>query len=97
MENPIYENVIKLYNENKWREIIELLNNCDIENSRQLLWVTPNLKNLSWITNIIKETNLKGIISVGCGSGLLEWLIQQNSGKITLFKKKNRIKITKIN
>ncbi|XP_043461305.1 uncharacterized protein LOC122497940 [Leptopilina heterotoma] len=78
MENPIMEKVVKLYNENKWRDIIELLNNCDIENSRQLLWVSPNFKNLSWIKNIINETNLKGIVSVGCGSGLLEWLIQQN-------------------
>lgn len=79
------EKVVNLYNENKWRDIIELLNNCDIENSRQLLWVSPNFKNLSWIKNIICETNLKGIVSVGCGSGLLEWLIQQNCGKDNCF------------
>ena len=81
MENPILENIIKLHNNKKWIEIIDFLNTFDIEAVRKILWVFPSLKDISWITRVIEENNLRGIFSIGCGCGLLEWLIHQNSGK----------------
>lgn len=80
MENPILENIITLYKDKKWKEIIYFLNTCNNADTRKLLWISPNLKDISWITRIITKNNLRGIISVGCGCGLLEWLIQQNTG-----------------
>ncbi|XP_031328524.1 uncharacterized protein LOC116159638 isoform X2 [Photinus pyralis] len=45
----------------------------------KLLWVWPTKKNLQFVQGVIEKYNLKGIISIGCGTGLLEWLIHSFS------------------
>jgi hypothetical protein len=41
----------------------------------QLLWITPHESLLRMIITQVRAHSLTGITSIGCGSGLLEWLL----------------------
>ncbi|KAK0180637.1 hypothetical protein PV327_003000 [Microctonus hyperodae] len=76
-----FENFVsQLHSEAKWKEIISLYANKETnETCRRLLWVWPTMADLNWIKFIISDCGLDGIVSIGCGTGLLEWIIQQHS------------------
>lgn len=78
----IDEQILKLYNEQKWIDIINL--NCTLINldKSRLFWVLPTINDLQWIKEVIDQNNIIGLISIGCGCDLLEWLFEQYSGKI---------------
>lgn len=77
----IDRNILSLYNAQKWEEIAALSSaSCNSKLSR-LSWVLPDMSDLYWINNIIRKYNLPGVASIGCGCGLLEWLLQKYSGK----------------
>ncbi|XP_011140850.1 uncharacterized protein LOC105184021 [Harpegnathos saltator] len=78
--NNIDENIISLYNAQKWEEIIALSSTIDDFKTCKLSWVLPDISDLYWINKIVQQYNLSGIASVGCGCGLLEWLLQKYSG-----------------
>lgn len=81
MEDDFLDKILNLYKNQKWKEIIELNKVENIVAARKLLWVWPSESNLQMIKNTISEFNLKGVISIGCGCGLFEWLLEQYSGK----------------
>ena len=41
-----------------------------------LLWIVPSRKLISDIMDVLDHNHVAGLFSIGCGSGLLEWLIQ---------------------
>ena len=82
-EESVEGRVCSLYREGKWEGIINLGTNGEDYEVRRLLWVWPSVNDLCWIKNVIYEHQLEGIVSIGCGSGLLEWIIQQYTGKNT--------------
>lgn len=86
MENIFLSTVLELYRDNKWKEILKLNEHSDNPNALKLLWVWPSEKNLNFIRTVLKEHDLDGIISVGCGCGLLEWIINKSTGE---YHKKN--------
>lgn len=75
MSDIIDNNIISLYKEKKWKEIVE---NYNGEN--KLSWIIPSEANIKFIEIILLENSLSGIISVGCGSGLLEWIVKESLG-----------------
>lgn len=77
MESEFETRILKLYEEGKHEEIIELSNFAECDEVRRLLWVWPSFNDLKWLKKIITDLKFKGIVSVGCGTGLLEWIIQQ--------------------
>lgn len=77
----IDENILSLYNAQKWKEIAALSSASDNPKSSRLSWVLPDLSDLYWMNDIIRNNNLSGVASIGCGCGLLEWLLQKCSGK----------------
>lgn len=77
-ENDNFRNaVISLAQENKWREVLELNEDSRSEIARKYLWVWPSEENLKFIRDNVEKNRCTGIVSVGCGCGLLEWLIQK--------------------
>ena len=49
------------------------------------LWIRPSEDNLQFIKDEALKNGCLQIISIGCGSGLLEWLIHQATGKIQVY------------
>ncbi|XP_018376035.1 PREDICTED: uncharacterized protein LOC108769513 [Trachymyrmex cornetzi] len=78
--DDIDENIISLYNAQKWEEVAALSSASDNLKSSRLSWIFPDINDLYWINDIIRKYNLTGIASIGCGCGLLEWLLQKCSG-----------------
>ncbi|XP_075226318.1 uncharacterized protein LOC142327289 isoform X2 [Lycorma delicatula] len=62
-----------------WKEVIVVLQN-ELQWFSHVLWVRPSENNLKFLANSVIQNGLKGIVSIGCGSGLLEWLIQSATG-----------------
>lgn len=81
MENDFLKKIIDLYNRQDWKNILKLNEHSDNETALRILWVWPSIRNLEFIERTIKKHYCKGIISLGCGCGLLEWIIQKSTGK----------------
>lgn len=82
MDNDFLSTVLDLYKRNEWQNILKLNEMSDNKTALKLLWVWPSIKNLDFIKNTVEENSCDGIISVGCGCGLLEWIIQQSTGNM---------------
>lgn len=80
MESEFLTKILELYNLNNWEKILNLNENSDNEEALRILWVWPSIKNLEFIKETIQKNECTGIISLGCGCGLLEWIIQQSTG-----------------
>lgn len=78
MEESMTEVVLKLYRLGKWKEIVEKYH--DHKDRNKLLWVFPSEDNFEFLKECLKEFKCKGVASVGCGSGLLEWMLQKATG-----------------
>ncbi|XP_046416192.1 uncharacterized protein LOC124300191 [Neodiprion virginianus] len=76
--------VVDLYRENKWKEIVDLKDTADCFQKLRLLWVWPDFDDLNWLKNVITKKNVREIVSIGCGSGLLEWLLQKHLGIVMI-------------
>ena len=48
---------------------------------QRYLWIRPSEDNLEFIKEETVKSGCLQIISIGCGSGLLEWLIHKATGK----------------
>lgn len=84
MEDDFINNVNDLYRNNRWSDIVELDVRADDTVAHCLLWVWPSVDNLRFIETATKLFNKQSIISIGCGSGLLEWLVHSGTGKQSL-------------
>lgn len=84
-DKNIDEEILSLYNAEKWEEIIALSSTTNNLRTCRLSWVLPAISDLNWINNIIQKNSLSGIASIGCGCGLLEWLLQKYSGKSSIY------------
>lgn len=63
-----------------WRGIVHLYDNgfCD----EKLLWFQPNTDGMSFLKKNLADLGVKGVSSIGCGTGLLEWLINSSTGTV---------------
>ncbi|XP_029036876.1 uncharacterized protein LOC114873100 [Osmia bicornis bicornis] len=80
LNEAVEKEILMFYKEQKWQDIVNL--DCtlsELDKSR-LFWVLPTTNDLHWIKEVIDEYNLVGLISIGCGCGLFEWLFQKYSG-----------------
>lgn len=75
----IVSSITDLYKENNWKEIIHKYH--DHPDRNKLLWVYPSEENFEFMKKCLNNLCCSRILSVGCGSGLLEWIITQATGK----------------
>lgn len=80
MEPSLEENLISLTAEDQWQKIIDLEANYPLEEKSKFLWAWPSLSTLAAIERILRANNVSTILSIGCGSGLLEWIISKSTG-----------------
>ncbi|KOB77591.1 Uncharacterized protein OBRU01_01977, partial [Operophtera brumata] len=78
MEDNIVNDVIVLYEQKKWKEIGEKFH--DHPDRNKLLWVFPSEKDFQFLAGCVKELRCERMLSIGCGSGLLEWMFTEATG-----------------
>lgn len=82
MDNDIVTTAIQLYNNKNWRKITEKFYEHPKRN--KLLWVFPSEDNLTFLGECLKELRCDKVLSIGCGSGLLEWMITEATGELEI-------------
>lgn len=89
MEDNLVNEIVELHKEKKWREIVEKYH--DHPDRNKILWVFPSEDNFEFLRRTLKELQCNELLSIGCGSGLLEWMIKEATGGcniISLFGRK---------
>lgn len=66
--------------EGKWREILDFRGKFSLEEKIRYLWAWPSLSDLTVLKWMFDEFNLETLLSIGCGSGLLEWILNKATG-----------------
>ena len=79
MSPNLEENLIELSSADGWREILNLSDRFTIEEKSRFLWAWPTEVGLKRIEKVLLENGVSKILSIGCGSGLLEWLINAST------------------
>ncbi|XP_021195543.3 uncharacterized protein LOC110380015 [Helicoverpa armigera] len=74
----IVADITELYKENNWKEIVHRYH--DHPDRNKVLWVYPSEENFEFVKNCLAELSCERVVSVGCGSGLLEWMITEATG-----------------
>ncbi|XP_076295414.1 uncharacterized protein LOC143216344 [Lasioglossum baleicum] len=79
-DDNIEETVLALYDQGKWEDIVNV--NCSSNKFEKcrLFWVLPTMNDLRWVKELIDKHDVVGLTSIGCGTGLFEWLFQMYSG-----------------
>lgn len=63
-----------------WRKIIQLSKCYSLNEKTRFSWAWPREKCLKKLKIILDKRCVQSILSVGCGSGLLEWIIEEATG-----------------
>lgn len=63
-----------------WRKILKLSENYGMEITTEVLWVFPTESSLKYLQSVLKSYSITNILSVGCGSGLLEMIMMMSLG-----------------
>lgn len=80
MCSSLEEILVNLSNDGDWHGVIEIGRNFDLDERSKFLWAWPTIDCLQWMKKLFNNHQIKSILSIGCGSGLLEWLICQSTG-----------------
>lgn len=59
-----------------WCKVLALGNTLDQQLKRKILWIWPTGTDLKNLKQILEKLNIQNVLSIGCGSGLLEWLMK---------------------
>lgn len=76
--SQVIRNLVKL---GKWEELLDLSTSLTEDEKIGYLWAWPLKTNLKFLKNILSNFNINTILSIGCGTGLLEWIIKKSTGK----------------
>ncbi|KAL4703196.1 hypothetical protein ACJJTC_004872 [Scirpophaga incertulas] len=68
----------ELYKSKNWKKIVETYHNHPERN--RVLWVYPSEENFVFLKACLNELHNDSVLSIGCGSGLLEWMITEATG-----------------
>ncbi|XP_037955997.1 uncharacterized protein LOC119685709 [Teleopsis dalmanni] len=63
-----------------WRQLLKFGKTLDINERRKFLWSWPNEGNLREFQLVLKQLSIDTLLSIGCGNGLLEWILKQSIG-----------------
>jgi len=81
---PLVQEIVQQYQSKDYKGIIAKLNQVICCNDRYelsllhlLTWPVPGEKDLESLSNYIYSHGVTHIYSIGCGTGLLEWLLSQ--------------------
>lgn len=79
MTPSLEECLVNLSGVDDWHGVIEAGKNFSVEEKTKFLWAWPTVECFQWLSTILKNNRIDSILSIGCGSGLLEWLIKKTA------------------
>lgn len=74
------QHLCKLSAMENWQGVIEICASFSTDEKTKFLWAWPTVECLTFLRSHVSVNCIKAILSIGCGSGLLEWMIQQSCG-----------------
>lgn len=77
--STLEECLVRFSSANDWHGIIEAGKLFSVEERSKYLWAWPTVECLQWLKRYLNDNNITSILSVGCGSGLLEWIISKTN------------------
>lgn len=77
--STLVECLVHFSSANDWHGIIEAGKLFSVKERSKFLWAWPTVECLQWLKHHLIYNNITSILSVGCGSGLLEWLISKTN------------------
>lgn len=75
-QDEVREHVTK----KEWRKVLRLSQKYDMAVTSELLWTFPTEYCLGYLKALWKSFNITNILSIGCGSGLLEFVLHESVG-----------------
>jgi hypothetical protein len=76
-----FENEVREYAKKKdWRKILLLSQKYSTNVTCEFLWTFPTPTCLNYLKALWKSFHITNILSVGCGSGLLEFVMRESIG-----------------
>lgn len=77
MASSLEDRLITLSDENDWHGIVQCSSKFAFDEKTRFLWAWPTVECLMWLKSVLRGNDIENILSIGCGSGLLEWLIDR--------------------
>lgn len=77
--SALEECLLALSTVNDWHGIIEVGSQFPQAEKTRFLWAWPSIECLHWLKRCLTQNHIRCILSIGCGSGLLEWLIHKST------------------
>lgn len=74
--NDVYD----LVDKGEWRKVLKLAERASFEERKRYLWTWPTEQNLKELKSELDKLGVRSLCSLGCGTGLLEWMIQKCTG-----------------
>ena len=73
--------ILKSITNGNKQEVLSLLSSEPSDD--KLLWIIPTAELLTGIKSAVIKYGLKGVCSIGCGTGILEWLLYKGGLKVS--------------
>lgn len=72
--------LLELIAKRDWRKIIQLSENYSLIEKSRFLWAWPSEECVQQLKKVLIESGVTSVLSIGCGSGLLEWILEETTG-----------------
>lgn len=69
-----------LHSNAEWRKVIKLGEIISLEERKRYLWVWPIEQHMKELKSELDKLGVRSLCSLGCGTGLLEWLMMKCTG-----------------
>lgn len=73
-----------------WENVLRLRAQYPIDVYSRYLWAWPTDDSLEIMRQILVRHRCQAVLSIGCGSGLLEWIFHKKTGKKILHNKNQK-------
>lgn len=81
--DEVVSSLTRVYETKEWWKLLRYVehNQVPTEVLRKYLWSWPKVQDLKQLSQTFNNLKVQKILSVGCGNGLLEWLLQESLSK----------------
>ncbi|XP_055903378.1 uncharacterized protein LOC129939405 [Eupeodes corollae] len=74
------EQLLVLTQAKDWKAVLELSESLPLDRKSKYLWTWPTGEALENLKSTLHQLGIQKLLSIGCGTGLLEWIIAESIG-----------------